>query len=84
MILSDFDKRRERGVGGDVAADVVVVLVGPYDHRERVPANVVLDGPLNCAVARIWDFLFFARNRIHIGRDKLEGRRHTELGRTVI
>ena len=43
MVLADFDQRRERSVGGDVPADVVVVLVGSDDHRESIPADVVLN-----------------------------------------
>ena len=55
MVEADFDQRRQRSVGGDVAADVVVVLVGADHHGQRVPADEVLDAPFELTVAGIRD-----------------------------
>src|SRR5260370_40789213 len=42
VVEADFVKSCGRGVSGDVSADAVVVLIGPDDHRHRVPANETL------------------------------------------
>ena len=46
MIESDFEQRRQRRVGRDVAADSWVLLVLAMHHGHRVPANQALDAPL--------------------------------------
>src|SRR6516164_5496028 len=51
VVKADFVERRRRGVGRNVAADALVVLVRPDDHRHRIPADEALHAPLEVAVA---------------------------------
>ena len=57
MIVADLQQRRQRRVGGQVAADPLVVFIGVHHHGDGVPAHQALDAPLDGAVARIGDFL---------------------------
>ena len=52
MILADAEQRADRGEARDVAAELVVVLVGAHHHRHRVPAAVRADALLDRRVAR--------------------------------
>src|SRR5260221_5663486 len=51
MVEADFVERGGAGVGGDVAADVVLDAIGAHDHGERVPANEALDAALEFLIA---------------------------------
>jgi hypothetical protein len=55
MVVADLIQRRRGGVGRDVPADrsVCSPLVGPDDHRHRIPADDRLDPPFDLGVARI-------------------------------
>ena len=67
VVEADFVQRGRRGERRDVPAQAVEVLVGPVDHRHRVPANDALDPPLQLAVARI-SRLLAAVDRVDVGR----------------
>src|SRR6266404_6234426 len=51
MVEADFVERGGAGVGGDVAADVVLDAIGAHDHGQRVPANQALDAALEFLIA---------------------------------
>ena len=53
MVEGDFIKRGGGGKSGDVAADGAVFLVGPDDHRHRVPADDALDAAFDFAIAGV-------------------------------
>jgi hypothetical protein len=74
VVEAHFDQGGERGVGGDVAADAVVVIVGPHHHGQGVPADQALQPPLQGAITRIGDLLL-NRNGVHVGRVDVVGRR---------
>ena len=65
MVEADFADGGQRGIGGDVAADVGVVFVGAHHHGRRVPANQALDAAFQRPVARIGHF-FVSGNRVHV------------------
>jgi hypothetical protein len=56
-VETDLIERRQRGEGGDVAADPLV-LVGAHDHGDGVPAHDALELALQVAVAGIGGLLF--------------------------
>ena len=72
MVEAHFQQRRQRGVGGNVAADAGIVLVLPHHHGHRVPANQALDAALHRAIAGIGDFLFGA-DGVDVRRVELDG-----------
>ncbi len=51
MVEADFVERGGGGIGGDVAADVVLEAIGADDHGEGVPTNEGLDAALELLVA---------------------------------
>src|SRR6266851_4927973 len=51
MIEADFVKRGGGGVGGDVAADVVLHAIGAHHHGQRIPANQALDAAFEFLIA---------------------------------
>jgi len=51
MVEADLVERGGAGVGGDVAADVVLDAIGAHDHSEGVPANEALDAAFEFLVA---------------------------------
>ena len=57
MVEPDFEQRRQRRIGRDVAADAVVVFVLVRHHGHGVPARQALDAALQRAVAGIGHFL---------------------------
>ena len=65
MVEAHFHQRGQRSVRGNMAADSVVVFIGPDDHRHGVPADIALDTPLELPVAWIGDF-FLGGNRVDI------------------
>ncbi len=65
MVVADFGQRGERRVGGDMAADAAVVLIGAHHHGHGVPADQALDPPLDGPVARVGNF-FVHRNGVDI------------------
>ena len=67
VVEGHFVERGGRGVGRDVPADAVALLVRADHHRHRVPADDVLDAPLDVAVAGIGR-LVAERNRVDVGR----------------
>src|SRR5258708_19234839 len=52
MVEADFVERGGAGVGGDVAADVVLDAMGADAHAEGVPAHDALHAPLEFLIAR--------------------------------
>ena len=66
MVVADFQQGRERGVGGQMTADIGVVLVGMHHHGQCIPADQALDSALNHAITRI-SYLLFGGNRVHVG-----------------
>ena len=71
VVESDFQKSRQRRVGGDVAADARVVLVLADHHGHGVPADQALDAALHGAVARVRN-LILGTDRVHIGGVELD------------
>jgi len=71
VVEADFIKRGGRGVSRDVAADVGG-LVRPLDHRHRVPADDVLDPPLQHPVTGERG-LFLRRNCVDVGGGDARG-----------
>ena len=67
MVVAHFGQRGERRVGGDMAADAAVVLVGAHHHGHGVPADQALDTPLDGPVAGVGN-LFVHRNGVDIRR----------------
>ena len=65
MIKTDFQKSGEGGVGGDVAADALIVFVLVRHHGHRVPAREALDAPFERAVARVRRLLPWL-DRVHV------------------
>ena len=53
VVVADFGQRGERCIGGNMAADAGIVLVGADHHGHGVPAIEALDAALDFAVARI-------------------------------
>ena len=72
----------KRGKCRDVAADVGVVLVGPNDHRRRIPADEALDPPFQRTVAGV-RHLFLDRNRVHIGSCHVRGGFDAQASRAI-
>ena len=70
MVEADLEQRRQRRIGGDVAADAGILLVLPMHHRHRVPADQALDAPLQVPIAGIGHFLVLG-NGVQIGRHQL-------------
>ncbi len=79
MIEADFGERRERSVGGEMAADVGVVLVGTHHHGHGVPADQALNAALNRAIARVGDFLV-GLDGVDVGRVPAQGGLHAHIG----
>ncbi len=52
VVEADLVEGRRRGIGREVAADPGELVVGPQDHRHRVPADQPADAPLHRLVAR--------------------------------
>ena len=67
MIEPDFIECRGRREGGNVSADPFRRLVGPHDHRRRVPAHEALDPAFEVRVAR--------HQRLIVGGDRVDVRR---------
>ena len=67
VIEADFVECGRGGERRNVTAETVEMLVGPMDHRHRVPADDALDPPLQLAVARI-SRLMGVMNRVDVGR----------------
>ena len=65
MVVAHFGQRGERRVGGDMAADAAVVLVGAHHHGHGVPADQALDPPLDGPVAGVGNF-FVHRNGVDV------------------
>ncbi len=53
MIEAHFEQGGQRGIGRDVAADAVIVLVLVGHHRHGVPAGQAFDAPLEGAIAGV-------------------------------
>ena len=70
VIEANFQQRRQRGVGRDVAADPGILFVLAMHHGHRVPADQALDAALQKAIAGIRDF-FFNRNGVDVRRVQL-------------
>ena len=70
VIEANFEQRRQRGVGRDVAADAGILLVLAMHHGHRVPADQALDAALQKAIAGIGNF-FFDRNGVDVRRVQL-------------
>ena len=78
VVERHFVERGGRGVGRDVPADAVALLVRPHDHRHRVPADDALDAALDLAVAGIVGLLVDG-NRVDVGRGGRAGVTHAAL-----
>src|SRR5262249_52012216 len=70
VVETDFEQRGQGGIGRDVPADALILLILAVDHRHRVPANEALDAALEGAIAGDGDLLFH-RDRIEIRGVKL-------------
>ena len=84
MVERHFVKRRRRGVGRDVPADVRGGI-GLDHHRHRVPADVALDAALDLAVAGKRRLLL-RRNGVDVRRveaARQPGLRGAQTGRPV-
>src|SRR5713101_6041449 len=57
VIESDFEQRRCRGIGGDVAANVVFHSIRAHHHRQGIPANQTLDPSLEFLIPGKWMLL---------------------------
>src|SRR5258707_2910422 len=51
MVEADFVERGGTGVGGNVAADVVLHASGAHDHGQRGSSNPALDSALEFLIA---------------------------------
>jgi len=78
VIERDLVERGRRGIGRDVPADAVALLVCPDHHRHRVPADDALDTALDVAVAGIRRLLL-RRDGVDVGR--ADGLRRRNSGR---
>src|SRR5665213_108169 len=79
VVESHFAESGERGIGGDVTADVRIVLIGADYHRSRIPANQAFDAAFQRAISRIRSF-FVRWNRIQVGSVNGLRRRDAESG----
>ena len=68
VVHAHFDQCCRRGEGRDMAADALVVFVGPHHHGDRIPPDQALDGAFQVAVAGIGQLLG-NRDRVQVGRD---------------
>ena len=50
VVVAHLHQGRERSIGGQMAADIRVILVGPHHHGERIPARQTFDAPFDLAV----------------------------------
>ena len=66
MVITHFQQRGERGIGGEMAADAGIFLVLAMNHRHRVPADEALQPLLKSAVAGVRHFFMF-RDGIQVG-----------------
>ena len=57
VIGAHFGQSCQRSEGGNMAANIGVVLVLAHNHGDRVPANQRLDLLFKIGVARVGDFL---------------------------
>ena len=76
VVEADLVERRRRGIRGEVTADPGELVVGPQDHRHRVPADQPPDPALELLVARERRLLLGA-DRVDVAR--LGQRRQTDL-----
>ena len=67
MIERDFVERRRRGIGRNVPADAVFLLVCADDHGQRIPPHEALDAPLDVRDAG-HRHLLVRRNRVDVRR----------------
>ncbi len=67
MIEADLVERGRRRVARDVAAVLRALAIRVHDHRERVPADVRLDAPLDRPIARVVGLLA-DRDRVQVRR----------------
>ena len=72
VVETDIVQSGAGGKGGDVTAQIRVLLVGTHDHGQRVPAHHRADAPLHEQVAR-HGRLVGDRNRVAIGRSDRVG-----------
>ena len=77
VIEANLVQRRRRGVGRNVPADAVIVLVRFDNHRHRVPANDRLDPPFDIKIAGI-GWLLLDGNGVDVRR--LRSYRQTNTG----
>ena len=64
-VEADLVEAGRAGVRGEVAADAGERVVGPQDHRRRVPADQAPDPPLECLVAgEVW--LLLGADRVDV------------------
>ena len=78
MVESDFEQRRQRGVSGQVTANIGVVFVGPDDHSRGVPAHQALDDTFHRAIAREGDF-FLRRDGVDVWCIPAQRRVHAQV-----
>jgi hypothetical protein len=67
VVETDLVQRGRTGVGRQVSADALVLLVGAHDHHGRVPADHRPDATLEILVAGEPGFVV-ARDRVDVGR----------------
>ena len=67
VIEADFVEARRGGVGREMAADALVVVVRAHDHRDRVPADEPADPELHVFVAGEVRLLLW-RDRVDVAR----------------
>ncbi|MPN02087.1 hypothetical protein SDC9_149300 [bioreactor metagenome] len=67
VVETDLEEIGNRGIGGDVAAQLGIVLVGPHHHGQRIPAVDGGDAGFQIEIARVGR-LRFHRNGVPVGR----------------
>ena len=82
VVEADVVERRRRREARDVAAEFRTDFVGPYHHRERVPAYVVAQTRFQLEIAGDLGLLF-ERDRIDVRRFKTERDRDAAVLRFV-
>ncbi len=66
VIETDFVEGRSRGIGRNVTADAVLLLVGAHDHGHRIPADQAFDAAFDLTASRKRR-LPPDRNRVDVG-----------------